>query len=257
MAKPHLSFSQLSMFLRCPRQYCFRYIDGLKVPPSGAMVQSRAWHQAVEHNYTQKVESDQDVPVAEVQEVFAARFDEAVGSEEIAFDAGADPAKLKDQGVGIVAVHHEAIAPAVRPELVEERFRLDLGNEFPFDLVGVWDLVERDGTVVDNKAYSKTPSQADLDKDLQFTAYSLAYRATRDAIEPGLRMDAVIKNKKLKAVQLTTSRTNDDCRWFLGLVEQVASAIDAGNFYPNPNGWHCSHKFCGYWDRCRPKTDGR
>ena len=134
---------------------------------------------------------------------------------------------------------------------------LDLGDEFPFDLMGVWDLIERDGTIVDNKAYSKTPSQADLDKDLQFTAYSLAYRATKESIEPGLRMDAVIKNKKPKAVQLTTSRTNDDCRWFLGLVEQVASAIHAGNFYPNPNGWHCSPKFCGYWDRCRSKADGR
>jgi len=45
--KRQLSYTQLNMFLRCPRQYEYRYIHGLKVPPSGAMVQSRVWHQTV------------------------------------------------------------------------------------------------------------------------------------------------------------------------------------------------------------------
>jgi len=251
--KPHLSHTQIAMLLRCGRQYEFRYVHGLKIPPSGAMVQSRAWHQAVEHNYRQKIQSDRDLPVAEVQELFAARFDEGVEAEEIAFDPGENPGRLKDQGVGIVAAHHEVIAPAVRPALVEERFRLDLGEEFPFDLVGVWDLVERDGTVADNKCYGRAPRQEDLDKDLQFTAYSLAYRASRNEVEPGLRMDAVVKTKRPKALQLHTKRTNDDCRWFLGLVEDVARAIRSGVFYPNPTGWSCSPRFCGYHERCRSR----
>lgn len=38
MDKKYLSFTQLSMFLRCPRQYEFRYIKGLKIPPSGKEV---------------------------------------------------------------------------------------------------------------------------------------------------------------------------------------------------------------------------
>jgi hypothetical protein len=39
--KKAISFTQLNAFLRCPRQYYFRYVLGLRTPPSGAMVQSR------------------------------------------------------------------------------------------------------------------------------------------------------------------------------------------------------------------------
>jgi len=255
--KRHLSFTQLNMFLRCPRQYECRYIRGLKVPPSGAMVQSRVWHQTVELNYRQKIDSDRDLALGEMQEFFAAEFDAALASEEIAFEPDEKPGNLKDQGTAIVAAHHKAIAPEVRPLLVEERFTVDLGDDFPFDLVGVWDLVERDGTIADNKAYGKTPRQEDLDKDLQFTAYALGFRATRGEIEPGLRMDAIVKTKNPKAVQLHTRRTNDDCRWLLRLIEQVGAAIDSGIFYPNPNGWHCSPRFCGYWGLCMGSKNGR
>jgi len=255
--KRHLSFTQLNMFLRCPRQYEYRYIRGLKVPPSGAMVQSRVWHETLERNYRQKIASDRDLALGEMQEFFAAQFDAALAAEEIAFEPDEKPGKLKDQGTAIVVAHHKTIAPAVRPLLVEERFTVDLGEGFPFDLVGVWDLVERDGTIADNKAYGKTPRQEDLDKDLQFTAYALGFRATRGEIEPGLRMDAIVKTKNPKAVQLHTRRTNDDCRWLLRLIEQVGTAIDSGIFYPNPNGWHCSPRFCGYLGLCMGSKNGR
>lgn len=251
--KRHLSPTQLNMFLRCPRQYEYRYIKGLKIPPSGAMVQGRVWHQTVELNYRQKIDSDSDLALGEMQEFFAEQFDVALKAEEVAFDEDEQPGKLKDQGVSIVAAHHRAIAPAVRPLLVEEKFTVDLGEDFPFDLVGVWDLVERDGTIADNKSYSRTPNQADLDKDLQFTAYSMGFRATRGEIEKGLRMDAIIKTKEPKALQLNTRRTNEDCRWFLGLVEQVAQAIESGNFFPNPTHFMCSQKFCGFWSQCMGK----
>ena len=114
----------------------------------------------------------------------------------------------------------------------------------------MWDLVERDGTVVDNKAYRKTPYQEDLDKDLPFTIYALGFRATRGEIETGLRMDAIVKRKNPKVVQLHTRRTNSDCRWVLGLIEQVGKAITSGIFYSNPNGRHCTPRFCGYATTC-------
>ncbi len=64
--KRQLSYTQLNMFLRCPRQYEYRYVHGLKVPPSGAMVQSRVWHQTVEFNYRQKIHSDRDLALGEI-----------------------------------------------------------------------------------------------------------------------------------------------------------------------------------------------
>ena len=251
MDKKYLSFTQLNMFLRCPRQYEFRYIDGLKIPPSGAMVQSRVWHETLENNYRQKITSDTDLPLPDMQEFFAARYDEVLGNEEVQFEGDENPARLKDQGVSIVSTHHKIIAPRVRPAIVEEKFLISLGEDFPYELMGIWDLVEADGTIVDNKAYKRTPSQKDIDRDLQFTLYSLGYRASKKEIEKGIRMDAVIKNKQPRAVQLRTSRTNEDCRWLLSLIEKVVQAIQGGTFYPNPSGWHCSPKFCGYWEKCK------
>ena len=256
-AKRQLSYTQLNMFLRCPRQYEYRYVYGLKVPPSGAMVQSRVWHQTVEFNYRQKIRSHRDLTLGEMQEFFAARFDVALASEEVAFEPGEKPGTLKDQGTAVVAAHHKTIAPEVRPLLVEEPFTVELGADFPYDLVGVWDLVERDGTIADNKAYRKMPYQEELDKDLQFTIYALGFRVTRSEIEGGLRMDAIIKTKNPKAVQFHTRRTNGDCRWLLSLIEQVSKAITSGIFYPNPNGRHCTPRFCGYWDRCMGRKNWR
>jgi len=248
--KKFLSATQLSMFLRCPRQYMFRYLEKRKIPPSGAMVQSKAWHKTVEENYRQKVESEKDLPLSHMREFFASAYDEALQAEEIDFGAGEDPCRLKDQGVDITTAHHKFVAPKVSPLLVEEKFCISLGDEFPYDLLGYWDLVDKDGMVVDNKAYKRCPSQQDADRDIQLGLYSLGYRVSQGKVEKGLRLDAIIKNKTPKAVQIRTTRTNDDCRFLLGLIEQIALAIQSGVFYPNPTGWSCSPRFCGYWALC-------
>lgn len=250
MGKRHLSFTQIGMYLRCPRQYEFRYIQGLRRPPSGALVLGSSWHKAIERNYRQKVQTEIDLPLEDVQDCFSDAFDQAF-TEDVELDEGEDKGQLKDTGVLITTEHHKLIAPKVQPLFVEQEFNLDLGAGFPFTLKGFWDVIERDGTIADNKSYSKTPSQSDLDKDIQFSAYATAYRAIHQKIEPGLRMDCVVKTKVPKAVQLHTKRSNDDCRWFLGLVEKVAQAIQSGTFFPNPSSHLCSPKWCGYWSQCR------
>ena len=251
--KKHLSATQISMFLRCPRQFYFRYIEGQKIPPTGAMMQSKVWHKTVEQNYRQKVDSERDLPLNDMREFYAAEYEQTLKAEEIAFESDEDPGRLKDEGVAITTIHHKLIAPKVRPLLVEEKFTISLGDDFPYDLVGVWDLVDKDGVIADNKAYGKTPNQADVDKDIQLGIYSLGYRVSRGRIEKGLRLDAVIKTLQPKPVQIHTTRTNDDSRFILDLIEQVAKVMQSGVFYPNPNGWHCSPARCGYWSRCMGK----
>ena len=50
---------------------------------------------------------------------------------------------------------------------------------------------------------------------------------------------------------VTTGRDRRAIDWFSGLVDDVSRGINAAVFPPNPNGWHCSQKFCGYWNRCQ------
>lgn len=201
-------------------------------------------------NYRQKRESGIDLPLEEMLENFSNIFDESTKYEEILFEKSS-PEYLKDQGLKITEIHHTHIAPAVRPMLVEKFFTVSLGDDFPYELTGVWDLVEEGGIIVDNKTQGKSKSQNDLDKDLQMTVYSLGYRALYGEIEKEIRIDAVVKNKNLKVTQLKTSRTNDECKWLLGLIENVASAIHKESFFPNPDGWHCSPIYCGYYNDCK------
>ena len=63
MPKPkYLSVSQVNMYLRCPLQYMFRYIEGLKLPPKSAMTLGKSIHFGIEGNYRQKIDSHKDLP---------------------------------------------------------------------------------------------------------------------------------------------------------------------------------------------------
>jgi len=250
MQKKTLSFSQINMFLKCPRQHFYRYLQGIRTPTSGAALQSQVWHATLERNYRQKITSRRDLPLKQLLSFYAERFDEAVHIEDLVLHPDENLDRLKDQGLAIAAAHHRCIAPTVQPLFVEKRFRVSLGEDFPYDLTGVWDLITVEHVLADNKAYSKAPGQIELDRDLQLGIYSLAYRLMFGETECGLRVDAVIKDQEPKPIQLPTSRTNATCRWVLGLIEEVAQAIHDAVSFPNPTGWQCTPRFCGFWDRC-------
>lgn len=248
--KPHLSVSQLEKWIQCPRKWYFRYIERIKSLPGAALCIGSCFHSACEGNYKQKIETGKDLSESDMCDLFLEAW-AAKKEEGMAPMSEAAEEDYKATGLRVVKCHLAKIAPSVHPKLVEQKFVLDLGDAFPFTLLGYIDLIEEDDTIVDNKAYKNKPYQSDVDGSVQFTAYSLAFRAIYQRIEPCCRMDAVTKQKTSQAVQLTTSRTNHDLRWFIRLLEEVATAIVAKMYYPCPGGWHCSERYCDYWDRCR------
>lgn len=249
--RPHLSVSQMKMYLRCPRQYEYRYMQGIKERPAGAMIQGGAFHETVEDNLVQKIQSHTDLPLSEMTDRAAQHFDDKVQKEPDIQWKEDKPSDLKDETVLLVKTHHKELAPVLKPALVEHEFRLNVGDTH--DLKGVIDLVETSGVVVDHKTFAKTPSQGDVDRDLQLTAYALA-RNLEDSPAPELRLDVVVKNKTPKTVQLKTTRTENDLMWFVTMFTQIEQAIKSGVFPPNPTGWHCSKEMCGYWDRCKTRV---
>ena len=73
--EPHLSVTQLKMYLRCPLQYKYRYIHGLRIPPTGAITLGKSIHSALEENYSQKIETHQDLPLDHVTDFFSDTWD--------------------------------------------------------------------------------------------------------------------------------------------------------------------------------------
>ncbi len=245
--RPHLSVSQMKMYSRCPRQYEYRYLYGLKERPAGAMIQGGAFHETIEDNLTQKIQTHTDLPMTEMTDRAAQHWDDKLQKEPDIQWKDDKPGDLKDETVLLVKTHHKELAPALSPKLVEHEFRLPVGDTH--DLLGYIDLVETTDVVVDHKTFAKTPSQGDVDRDLQLTAYALA-RSLEGEPAPELRLDVVVKNKTPKAVQIKTTRPENSLLWFVTMFTQIEAAIKSGVFPPNPTGWHCSKEMCGYWDRC-------
>ena len=96
----HISHSQISMWLRCPRQWEYRYVAGLKIPPSGPLIVGSAYHSALEGNFIQKVSSMVDLPLSDCLDIFSDAWEERLSGEELIVWDQLGPGECKDQGAG-------------------------------------------------------------------------------------------------------------------------------------------------------------
>lgn len=242
--EPHLSVTQLKMYLRCPLQYFFRYECGVVVAPTGSMTLGRAVHQALNDNYRQKMQSRRDMPVSDMTDAFSDHWDREV--QETLFEENEYPGELKDQGVGLLSMYHEKVAPGIQPVEVEKGFLLDTGvTDQP--LKGYIDLIDDRGYIRDHKTSKRSFYQDTAEKDVQLTAYALAYRELYGQDENGVRLDVMVRTKTPRIQTLLGTRTQADIDRFKRLLEQVERGIQAELFYPNYN-YMCGT--CGYKQMC-------
>jgi putative RecB family exonuclease len=242
----HISVSQIKMFLRCPLQYKFRYIDNLKIPPTSSLTLGKSIHSALEGNYRQKIESKQDLPMIQVTNMFADSWESQV--KETTFSEDEKAGTIKDDGVKMVKVYHDQISPTIQPKLVEKEFNLSFEN-VRYTLKGIIDLVDSEGTIIDHKTSKRSMVPDEVTSNIQLTCYSLAYRAIFSAEEKELRFDVMVRNKTPKIQQIQTTRTQADIDRFLKLMGYVSKAIEQGIFYPCEDRQTCS--WCGYRDICK------
>lgn len=246
--KPHLSPSQLNMLARCPMQYKYRYIDGIKVRPGVALTIGSTVHESVEDDLRHKMDNEGVLMEDEnVKDNAASRFEANFLKDEP--DLGEmEKGTAKDQSVTLSVLHHVALAPMIEPVALEEKLPLIL-NGFPFDLLGYIDIREYEA-IRDTKTKGRTPPKSEIDTDLQFTVYSLLYKKHFGTI-PDIHIDCIVKTKKPKAVTISTSRSKAHHQQLIRRIEIASQIIEAGIFAPAlPGTWWCSERFCGYWSRC-------
>jgi len=246
-AQETFSVSKLKMYLRCPAAYYYRYVLGLRPPPTSHQMLGTAIHSAIEFNFRKKIETHEDLPLTEVQEFFTANFNYSKG--QVLWEPGENPGKSLDEGVSMVTLYHTEAAPKIMPDLVEQVFHVRFEN-CRYVFKGIIDLVTADALLIDHKTSSRTPSQESIDKELQATAYSLGLRYMRKTIEKGIAFDYLIRCKTPKIVRFETSRTQADIDHFLQVLGMVMTSVQAGIFYPNSTGQFCTPKNCQFWEEC-------
>lgn len=243
--KGYISISQIKMYLRCPLQYKFRYIDDLIIPPTSTITLGKTMHTTLETNYSQKIETKQDLPLSHVMDIFSDTWNKE--AENTQFEEDEKPGQVKDEGIGLLGLYHAKISPKIQPALVEKEFELGFEN-VPYTLKGYIDLVDEYKTIIDHKTTKRSMPEDHITTDLQLTCYALGYRTITGEREVQLRLDVMVRNKQPKLQQLTTTRSQEDISRFLKLTAHVIKAIHSGIFYPNEN-FMCP--VCGYKELCK------
>jgi hypothetical protein len=256
--------SMIGMFDRCPRQYEFRYVEGLRIPPASAMVIGTGVHGSAELDLRSKRDIGLLLPDDAIRDAARDSLNAAWDKEGVNLD---DEEKLLGekivrgeavaQTIALAVLHHKELAPVLLPKHIERPFTVELKG-FPVDLSGTIDLQESNGTVRDLKTRKASPPDGLADASLDLSCYGLAAKALDGASPPKLAMDFLVKNKNVKLVTQETTRSEAAYRAFLMRVEVVSRAIESGIFPPcSPDNWACSRRFCGFFSRCPWGASGR
>ena len=226
-------------------------------------MEGRAVHKSIEQNLTHKLETGRLLPNAEVVQAAADSFeanwegeDPVLTAEELEQGREKTKGRAKDESVNLARVHHQLLAPEIKPVRLERRFRLAVRN-FPFDFVGVIDIQEPD-KIRDTKTSAKAPEAGAAKSSLQLAIYGMAILTLEGKLPRKVQLDYLVKGR-IPRVQISDARLdNEDLRRVLRRAERAAEVIEKEAFMPAPtDSWWCSEKWCGYWAECKYGARGR
>jgi hypothetical protein len=247
--RPHLSPSQLDMMSRCGEAYRRRYIDGERIPPGIAMLSGTGVHAGAEVNFRQKIETHRDLPADDIVDASVDGFDRGLAGGYERGPEDESPDEARDQVAELARLYADEVAPVYQPKFVEQLVRIELPGTH--DMVGVLDMADDAGRVVDLKTSGKAKSQDECDRSAQLTYYAAAHRVLTGELASEVRLEVLVKSKNPKRVVLASTRGPADFAALANRINAASAAIQAGVFLPaDPGNWMCSPRWCGYYRTC-------
>lgn len=253
----HLSPSAASMYLKCPRQYWFRYIMGIKNPPGVAQIQGISGHEALKYANYRYLRTGGTYPkVSKVIDRFRAEW--AQRSREITMSTwAAENMNRKTAETLIVPsleLYMKEHAPKIEVAGAETPMRKNVRG---LPIVGILDLRVGDGETarIDDYKFCGPTSpylkNAYADESLQLATYALLGNVRRAGFI------CIVKGKSPKVQRTPTvvspARKETTRREYV----HIAKGISAGVFPRCEPNFLCSQRFCGYWSMCRGAKDGK
>jgi CRISPR/Cas system-associated exonuclease Cas4 (RecB family) len=249
----HVSVSQLKTWLRCPRQYEFRYIRGVdaEVVPH-ALAFGSAYHAALAAYHREK-QAGGTMTLDAMMSIFAGSWVEQ-RERGVPIEASDGPDE-NDLGKRMLTafVEHDA---GREFEVVDVERRVsallhdpETGELLEERLTGFVDLLVRENgrhVVVEHKTSARRYTEDQLQFDHQPTAYLLALRQ-HGFTDVGARYEIVTKTKTPVVQVEEVHRHGKDEDDFLRVAVGVLRGIDAGVTFP-VRGWQC--RSCPYRRRC-------
>lgn len=253
-----ISVTKIKRLFRCGELFRLMDIEKKKFPPPTFLTKGSAVHSASEVNFKQKIQSRTDLSSSKIKEAAASAFDERIKAEGVALtkkeeDAGVSISlgRAKDRTVVLAGIYSDQIAPVHQPRIVEELQKIRLTDEL--DLAVKLDLINEQEEIVDLKTGKKSIPQADVNEDLQFSIYDLAYRALfkkppRGTVIENL-VDAPVNPKRN---QIHTSRSTAQLEGAVKKINNFIFAVQKGIFLPAQKGsWYCNEEHCPAARECK------
>lgn len=235
----HLSYSSVSLYLTCPRQWKYRYIDQIPTGPNEALLFGSAWHKAVEHY----VGDGRDVP--SLRSTLAEQW--WMAWEEALDGVGSLPDHVADKVVelaalgAVLASNSEilVVVDAIRPVAVERRVTFMVPG-VPVPVIGYIDAVLPDDTLVDFKTAGKPWAEDRIQKYERQPAFYLSATG-------GHKFRHVVFVKSWRpAVQVIDSEWPDPQGVAFPMVREAWDGIGRGDFRCKPE--RC--EWCDYKELC-------
>ena len=249
-----LSISAIKMYLRCPKQYEFRYVLGRKQKPDLKLTLGSSFHSSAEANYRHKFKKKRDLAVTDMLDVFRDAFRVKSKDDELKLSK-LEAGNAVDEGVSMVNVYHRDAAPRFQPLIEPEHEFLHPMPGSKRKLYGFIDLVAsfagRLGQAVhflsDIKTTKRMFDQSRVDTDPQLTAYTHYLRTTKIPVVNVL-FDVMVRGNTPRSAQIVSKRDASDMKRFEETFMGVERGIDAGAFAPVDNPATCS--WCGFAKEC-------
>lgn len=257
----HISHSQAEMFMRCPAQWYFRYILGMKVPPSGPLHFGITFDEGLSENYTQKITTEKDLSKNDVTDIFLDKFDG--GRDKVDWKAE-KPEDFREPGIELVGEHMKTYAPSIMPKSVQEKIEVK-PDGFDFNIMTVTDLVTKSSDIVDWKTTGRSPSKNKITKAYELSEshlrqgsiYNYTYRIKYEIDAYALKFLYHVRKKSPVIIPVEVIVTPDLESFAVQQLFRVRKAIESceksETFLPNRGHMMCSEKMCGYWKECHGK----
>lgn len=258
------------MWLRCPKQYEYRYVYGLKEPPALAPTAGSAGHAALETNNLNKIRTGADLARPDLLDAFSTDYDVRVQEiEKSDLKPGEDIGTKKDEIVHSLVRYHDQLAPRLIPVMAEQQFDIQLPTVEPIRIIkGFIDVVRTDAygqlSINDYKfSNSRRPKdQLEIDISTQLTLYDIAFEQMygkppdqlgiiqfmppgKDPIRTPAQVVLIERSAKYRTPQAREKRKEQTINQF----QMAEQAIRMGIFPPVNDPRICG--WCGYKDRCQ------
>jgi len=256
MSKPSISSTRLETMWRCGEQYRRRYVEHEVIPPGIALLVGTGVHAGAQTNFAQKIETHVDLPIDEVIEAAVAGFESRLRKEsyeltreEASRGARRVIAEATDQVAAMAEILAIEVVADYQPVAVEVATLVELPG--PMNMIMVTDLRDDEGRVTDFKTAGRKKSPDEVHRSTQLTAYAVAYRVDMGCDPTEVRLDTLLKTKKVERQVLVSRRDDADYDVLAARIDATVKAIEAGIYVPtSPTNWQCSERWCGYARTC-------